>query len=39
MPFKEPTALANVYGQARDMGWVAPPLATARPQIRGELLG
>ena len=38
LTFKEPTSLANVYGQARDMGWVAPPLANARPQIRAEIL-
>lgn len=29
--YGEPTSVADVYGDARDAGWVAPPIATFRP--------
>jgi len=31
--FDKPTSLAEVYGAARDMGWIAPPIASPRPQM------
>ena len=36
--YKDPTSLAQVYLHARDAGWVAPPIADARPKMRMDIL-
>lgn len=36
--FQGPASLAEVYAKAREAGWVAPPIADPRPQMRKEIL-